>query len=243
VKKWPNIRTTGQAEGAFAEYQRDHFVQLPTDGFLRNILAPPRAPLELSVPAPILNVPHTPHPPPPLKVPDPLAFMSAKLGHTHLIFMESFSPHSRMMVDPDRTPLLLRMRAVEVNAIRHRDRGELQALMRLVEGREAIADRLIETLLDEADRLEGDKEQVTNVTHQNARGDTKNIVRPDDRGTEVEGQPGDTGDIRSPVHSQSRAATEGIVASEPTANTRAASNLDTQEDTGTLDPTGNFHND
>ena len=105
-----------------------------------------------------------------------LSMLSTKLGSDHRIYLQPLIGFEDTLWDNKGSPVEARMAAVMLDAIRRRERGELEGLMKLIGGREAIADRLIKDLLEKADLQERENNNATDAAHKDAE-DIGNISR------------------------------------------------------------------
>ena len=81
------------------------------------------------------------------RVPTPLIENSSLLtrtlaGKNHSVFMENLLPYQDIPSDPNRTPLSLKLQAIELDAIRSRERVEARFLMDMIEGRASVIDTM-----------------------------------------------------------------------------------------------------
>ena len=159
-----------------------------------------------------------------------LTMLSLRFGTNYGIWHEKFDAFEIALHDPKGTPLEARMMAVQLSAIRHREMWAAQGLIRMTEGRQALADHLIKNLLAKATFLEGKADATAEVTSKDAEEDTKSSFRRDDGDTNIEISRGDIGHVEDPL-SMSRTAMVGIVQPMQAANTDTMLNRD-QENTG-----------
>jgi hypothetical protein len=158
-----------------------------------------------------------------------LALLSIRIGTSYNVYQEKFNAFEVALRDPKGTPLEARMMAVKANAIRHRERWAVQGLIKMTEGRDAVADRLINHLLAKAAYLEGIAEETTEATGKDAEEDTDSTFYRDDRDTNIEVSRGDTEHVEDPL-SVSRTAMVGVVQSVSAGDTEITLNRD-QEST------------
>jgi hypothetical protein len=209
----------------------------------QDILSPPLPTLPPQFPTSIPNIATFPPSNPPASSSQPLphttqpcsgernattlAVLSTKLGSDHNVYLQPFIPFEDILWDDKSSPLDTRMAAVMLDAVRCRERGELEGLIRLIEGREAIADQLIKDLLEKADRHERENDNAADTARKHAE-DVENRSSRDDEDTAIKVTRGDTEGIEDPL-SVYQAAMEGVE-SEPVADTETALNCD-QEST------------
>jgi hypothetical protein len=205
----------------------------------QDILSPPLPTLPPQFPTSIPNIatfppsnppasssqplPHTSQPCSGEKNATTLAMLSTKLGSDHNMYLQPFIAFEDILWDDNSSPLDSRMAAVMVDAVRCRERGEVESLIRLVEGREAVADHLIKDLLEKADR---DELEIANAADA-ARKDTEAVESGssrDDGNTTIKVTRVDAEGIED-LPSVNQAAMEGVE-SEPVADTETALNRD-----------------
>lgn len=75
-------------------------------------------------------------------------------GSVRSMFFEDLMPYEAIRRDPDRTPLMVKMKVADLRSARFRERGEARALLKLVESRSAIAAGLMDALLEDVKFLE-----------------------------------------------------------------------------------------
>ena len=163
--------------------------------------------------------------------------LSTKLGFEQSTYFQPYVAFEDVLWDDNSSPLDSRMAAVMVDAVRCRERGDVEGLIRLAEGREAIADNLINDLLEKADR---DELRIANAADA-ARKDTEVVESGssrDDGSTTIEVTRVDTEGVED-LLSVNQAAMEGVE-SELVADTETTLNRD-EEDTQALDPIGNLN--
>ena len=84
-------------------------------------------------------------------------------------------------MDPNRTPVRLRSKALSLYQRRELERGQLLTIMKLVEGRDAVFTHLINELLDEACFLEEcDPDELAEALGQDLRVDAENGLHSED---------------------------------------------------------------
>ena len=166
-----------------------------------------------------------------------LGMLSLKFGVDYHIWCERFDHFEATLWDTRGTPLEARMMVAELDNIRHRERWATQGLIRMTEGREALADRLINNLLAKAAFLEGKAHETAEATSIDAEEDTKSTFRRDDGDINIEISGGDIEHVEDPL-SMSQTAMTGIIQSMPVAGTESTLNRD-QENTN-VGSGGNF---
>lgn len=95
--------------------------------------------------------------------------------------MPSFAPFQNTLSDPKRTPTQLRENATILFYQSMKRKAEIEGITKEIEGRDAIAAVLMQDLLDEARRLEGEtNEETASSADQNAAEDTEKTHNRDD---------------------------------------------------------------
>lgn len=154
-----------------------------------------------------------------------LALLSIRIGTSYNVWQEKYTAFEAALRDPKGTPLEARMMAAKVNAIRHRERWAVQGLIKMTEGRDALAVRLINHLLAKAAFLEGKAEETTEATCKDAEEDTERTFYRDDRDANIEVSRGNTEHVEDPL-SFNRTAMVGVVQSVPGRDTEITLNRD-----------------
>ena len=230
VKTWPNLQPNSSSSSHRMRKARKPGRDTRNQGyFLQDVLTPPTPlpRLQPSPPAPDVATLTMDNPPMSASESHPLgpqvhsnkpdattlAMLSGKLGLNYSISLELFNPFEDTLRNKGATPLEARTMAAELSAIRRREKEQVYAFLRLIEGREAITDLLISDLLAKAVAIESGI-VVENTTH---RGATQNTSGRDDGSTTIKVPQGDKDHVAD-LPSVSRAAMEGVVRSGPSAD-------------------------
>ena len=148
--------------------------------------------------------------------------LSTKLGSEYKFYLQPLIAFEDTLWDEEGSPVDARMAAVMLDAVRRRERGELEGLIRLIEGREAIANHLIKGLLEKADLHERENDSAAGAANKDAQ-DVGNTSR-DHGDTEMEVTRGHIEGVED-LGSVNQAAMEGVE-SDPTAATDTMLNRD-----------------
>ena len=95
--------------------------------------------------------------------------------------MENLLPYQDILSDPKRTPLSLKLQAIELDAICSRERMEAQFLMDMIEGRASVIDKMISSIEDEASRLENSESEDGSESHGDSKEGEGGVDREEER--------------------------------------------------------------
>ena len=182
VKAWPDVQPNPFPSSIRTRIARTPRGDLGNQGyFLQDVLTPPAPVLRLQPTAltpriatlTIDNPPMSASGSRPLGLQDhsnkpdatTLAMLSGKFGFDYSIPLELFNPFEDTLQDKEATPLEARTMAEKLHAICRREREQADAFLRLIEGREAIADHLINHLLAKVVAIEGGIKDVKIAAH------------------------------------------------------------------------------
>jgi hypothetical protein len=101
-------------------------------------------------------------------------------GKNQSVFMENLLPYQDILSDPNRTPLSLKLQAIELDAICSREKVEAQFLMDMIEGRASVIDTMISSIETEASRLENGESEDDSESHCDVEEDEEDVDREEE---------------------------------------------------------------